>query len=553
MKDPYTSSLFESPNVNKSNIQNQISASGKRITRKTTALQNEDRIKLDFHSDSDIRPPESPMVVIQNMTESKPDIQNTPTSDSPSPIDDESGCSESMSESSVSSFFTWFSNLPAVPFLLSKLSFLLSIIVLCFWGISDMLWFIPNKLSKTLSLQDLHRLKTALIALLFATLCLMLLFSKNIQLNMWKKNMILDDHIKSNRENKNNNFEGLDPDIRKLMDWGYIDEHLDQQDTLPKSTKASHTEVENKVEGSKTQALDSLSNIINHTNQNDQTESKSEPKETKIESQEKEINPIPDITTEKISTSQNTNYQPDEFFNHLRESLNPISQTLILHSKILAKLQQNDISESLKSELLKLNQQSKESIKKDVANQQMYEKLMESNELLKTMMQKFEPKMEELQIKLDEFETYRGNELDQIKIDIADRLNELEGDVLNKVTELFESFKEDTEEKLENSQNNHQHFHDLGPDYSLLSAGAAIDLSYTSESYYQIGSGVPADLLHRSRPESILDPNLVPGNCWAMKGIYPIAVFKLYRFKRASEDSFGQTSQNPSNYCLTRT
>jgi hypothetical protein len=66
----------------------------------------------------------------------------------------------------------------------------------------------------------------------------------------------------------------------------------------------------------------------------------------------------------------------------------------------------------------------------------------------------------------------------------------------------------------------------FGPDYSLSSAGAFVDLKQTSSSFY------PNSLLHdvfqlpsNSGPEQVLDTSLEPGNCWGMKGRKKISVF----------------------------
>ena len=58
-----------------------------------------------------------------------------------------------------------------------------------------------------------------------------------------------------------------------------------------------------------------------------------------------------------------------------------------------------------------------------------------------------------------------------------------------------------------------------GPDYSLSSAGAYVDLEQTSSSFY------PKSFLEdvfqitsNSGPEQVLNPSLEPGNCWGLKG-----------------------------------
>ena len=58
-----------------------------------------------------------------------------------------------------------------------------------------------------------------------------------------------------------------------------------------------------------------------------------------------------------------------------------------------------------------------------------------------------------------------------------------------------------------------------GPDYSLASTNAFIDIEHTSPSFY------PASFIHDffhisagSSPDQVLDPSLQPGNCWGLKG-----------------------------------
>lgn len=59
-----------------------------------------------------------------------------------------------------------------------------------------------------------------------------------------------------------------------------------------------------------------------------------------------------------------------------------------------------------------------------------------------------------------------------------------------------------------------------GPDYSLASTGAYIDMDHTSSSYYT--QTIIGDLLNinsQTGPQQVLDPSTTPGNCWGMKGI----------------------------------
>jgi ElaB/YqjD/DUF883 family membrane-anchored ribosome-binding protein len=58
-----------------------------------------------------------------------------------------------------------------------------------------------------------------------------------------------------------------------------------------------------------------------------------------------------------------------------------------------------------------------------------------------------------------------------------------------------------------------------GPDYSLFSAGANIDLSMTSESFSKRGNSLSQILKLPLGPAAVLDPDLTPGNCWAFKGL----------------------------------
>ena len=90
------------------------------------------------------------------------------------------------------------------------------------------------------------------------------------------------------------------------------------------------------------------------------------------------------------------------------------------------------------------------------------------------------------------------------------------------INRLEETFQKTIEEKSSRPS-------DLfmsGPDYSLASAGALIDIEHTSPSFYpdsffrdffQINSGYG--------PQQVLDPSLEPGKCWGLKGILCICIY----------------------------
>ncbi|KAJ3372983.1 U3 snoRNP protein, partial [Kappamyces sp. JEL0680] len=61
--------------------------------------------------------------------------------------------------------------------------------------------------------------------------------------------------------------------------------------------------------------------------------------------------------------------------------------------------------------------------------------------------------------------------------------------------------------------------HELGPDYSISSAGAYVDLENTSPSYYSPNLlSKLLSLASYALPENVLDASLLPGHCWGMKG-----------------------------------
>ena len=63
-------------------------------------------------------------------------------------------------------------------------------------------------------------------------------------------------------------------------------------------------------------------------------------------------------------------------------------------------------------------------------------------------------------------------------------------------------------------------FHKYGPDYALYSAGSTIDTKLTTETFKGRNQEISKLLRLPTGPESILDQNLDPGHCWAMKGFY---------------------------------
>ena len=61
-------------------------------------------------------------------------------------------------------------------------------------------------------------------------------------------------------------------------------------------------------------------------------------------------------------------------------------------------------------------------------------------------------------------------------------------------------------------------FHKYGPDYALYSAGSTIDNEKTTETFRGRNQEISKLLRLPTGPELILDQNLDPGHCWAMKG-----------------------------------